>query len=196
MFNLNKYIYSSECVESYKEMDFTVAEQVVIIVLSNKCSLEEKIQDLQMLINNCTDGVVCKEVELLIQLWNEILVDRYNNVGVIFLANLQERGIESDKLFAYRFFSSYETALRFLEKEKDCLKDADTYGEVWRMEMDTGTPECDIYYFDGDMKLSNIVCCSNRMMLKDMKLLRYIQYTPKADLDYSIKEELNKMTYK
>lgn len=111
-------------------------------------------------------------------------------------ANLQEHGIENDKLFACRFFSSYETALRFLEKEKDCLKDADTYGEIRRMEMDTDTPECDIYYFDGDMRLSNIVCCSNRTMLKEMKWLRYIQYTPKEDLDYRIKEELKKMTYK
>lgn len=196
MFDLSKYIYSSGSVESYKGKDFTPEEQAVIIVLSNKCSLEEKLQDLQILIDDCTDEVVCKEVMLFIHLWNEILNDRYNNAGVIFLANIQEYGAESDKLSAYRFFTSYEKALKFLQKEKDCLKDIDTYGEVWRMEVDTDDPECDIYYFGNDMRLSNIVCCSDRPILEDMKLLRYVQYIPNADLDYSIKTELKKMIYR
>lgn len=196
MFDLSKYIYSSGSVKSDKGKDFTSAEQAVIIVLSNKCSLEDKLQDLQILINDCTDDAVGKEITLLIQLWNEILNDRYNNTGVIFLANLQEYGEEKDKLFAYRFFTSYEKALKFLQKEKDCLKDTDTYGEIWRMEVDTDDPECDIYYFGNDMRLSNIVCCSDRPVLEDMKLLRYVQYIPNADLDYSIKAELEKMIYR
>ena len=196
MFDLSKYIYSSENVESYKGTDFTPAEQSVIIVLIYNCSLEEKFQDLQILINGCTDETVCKEVTLLIQLWNEILNDRCNNTGVIFLANLQEYRSESDKLSAYRFFSSYEKALKFLEKEKDCLKDIDTYGEVWRIEVDTDDPECDIYYFGNDMRLSSIVCGSGRPVLEDMKLLRYVQYIPNADLDHSIKTELKKMIYR
>ena len=153
-------------------------------------------QDLQILIDDCADDAVCKEVTLLIQLWNEILNDRYNNTGVIFLANLQEYGEEKDKLSAYRFFTSYEKALKFLEKEKDCLKDTDTYGEIWRMEVDTDDPECDIYYFGNDMRLSNIVCGSGRPVLEDMKLLRYVQYIPNADLDYSIMAELEKMIYR
>ena len=172
MFDLSKYIYSSGSVKSCKGKDFTPAEQAVIIVLSNKCSLEEKMQDLQILIDDCADDAVCKEVALLIQLWNEILKDRYNNIGVIFLANLQEYGEEKDKLSAYRFFTSYEKALKFLQKEKDCLKDTDTYGEIWRLEVDADDPECDIYYFGNDMRLSNIVCCSDRPVLEDMKLLR------------------------
>ena len=36
MFDLSKYIYSSESVKSDKGKDFTPAEQTVIIVLSNK----------------------------------------------------------------------------------------------------------------------------------------------------------------
>ncbi len=196
MFDLSKYIYSSGSVKSDKGKDFTSAEQAVIIVLSNKCSLEEKLQDLQILIDDCTDDTVCKEITLLIQLWNEILNDRYNNAGVIFLANLQEYGKESDKLSAYRYFTSYGKALKFLQKEKDCLKDIDTFGEVWRMEVDTDDPECDIYYFGNDMRLSNIVCCSGRPVLEDMKLLRYMQYIPNADLDYGIKTELKKMIYR
>ena len=86
MFDLCKYIYSSESVERHQGTGFTPEEQAVIIVLSNKCSLEEKIKDLHILIEDCADAAVCKEVTLLIQLWNEILDDRYNNTGVVFLA--------------------------------------------------------------------------------------------------------------
>lgn len=192
MIDLCKYIYSSESVDRYKGTGFTPEEQAVIIVLSNKCSLEEKIQDLQILIESCTDKTVCKDIELLIQLWKDILADRYNNSGVIFLANLQEYGAESDKLAAYRFFSSYDIALKFLQKEKESVKDVVTYGEIWKMELDTDDPECDIYYYGNDMRMSNIVCCTNRPVLEDMKLLRYMQHVPNIDLDYSIKAELEK----
>ena len=196
MFDLDKYMYSAEGVESYREREFTPKQQVIIIAMSSKCSLEEKIQDLQKLIDDCVDEAVCRDVEILIQLWNSILADRYNSAGVIFMANLQEYGAESDKLSAYRFFSSYDTALEFLQNEKGCLKDTDTFGEIWRMEVDTDDPECDIYYFGNDMKLTNIVCCSNRAETENMKLFRYMQYVPNTDKDYSIKTELEKMNYK
>ena len=196
MFDLDKYIYSSEIKENYKKGSFTTEAKAIIIAMSNKRSLEEKIQDLQMLINSCTDNEVCNDIELLIQLWKEILADSNNASGVVFLANLQEYGAESDKLSAYRFFGSFETALEFLQKEKSCLKATDTYGEIWRMELDADDPDCDIYYFGNDMRLSNIVCCSGRSVLEDMKPLRYMQYIPNADLDYSIKEELKKMVYR
>lgn len=176
MFDLDRYIYSTESVDGYKERKFTPIQQVIIIAVSSKCSLEEKIQDLQKLIDDCMDEAVCRDAELLIQLWNSILADRYNSAGVIFMAKLQEYGAESDKLSAYRFFSSYDMALEFLQNEKGCLKDTDTFGEIWRMEVDTDDPECDIFYFGNDMKLSNIVCCSNRAETENMKLFRYIQY--------------------
>lgn len=193
MFDLDKYMYSSESIGRSNGTKFTAEEQAVIIAMSSKCSIEEKIQDLQMLVNDCTDHVVCNDIELLIRLWKEIFADSNNNSDVVFLANLQEYGAESDRLSAYRFFASYEAALNFLQKEKRCLKDKDTYGEIWRMELDADDPDCDIYYFGNDMRLSNIVCGSDRPVLEDMKLLRYMQYMPNADLDYSIKKELKKM---
>lgn len=196
MFDINKYMYSPEKVENLKEIEFTVIEQVSIIALSNKCNLEEKIHDLQELIVHCSDMVVCKDIELLIQVWEAILADRINNTGVIFLAKLQEQDTKNDNLSAYRFFSSYDTALKFLQKEKNCLREADTYGEIWRMELDTDNPGCDIYYFGNDMKLANIVCCSDRAEMRDMKLLQYMQYVPDVDLDYSIKAELEKIMNK
>lgn len=193
MFDLDKYVYSSESVESIKRTGFTSAEQVIIIALSNKCSLEKKIQDLQILKDACSDIAVCKEIGLIIELWKDILSARYNNTGVIFMANLQEYGAECDRLSAYRFFSSYDTALKFLRKEKDTLKGVGTYGEIWRVELNTDDPDCDIYYFGNDMNLSNIVCCSKRIEQEQMNIFRYMEYTPNQDLDYSIKTELEKM---
>ena len=196
MFDLDKYIFFPENMEEYKRKKFTAAEQAIIIAMSNKCSLDEKIQDLQNLIEMCMNEPIFKDVGLLIQLWNNILADRYNNTGVIFMANLQKYGGKNEKISAYRFFSSYDIALKFLQTEKDCFKDTATYGEIWRMEVDTDDPECDIYYFGNDMKLSNIVCCSKRSEMDDMKLFRYMQYVPDADMNYNIKTELQKMNFK
>jgi len=196
MFDLNKYMYSTESVESYKETEFTQKQQVIIVAMSGKCSLEEKIQDLRKMIDGGMDEAVRRDTEILIRLWNSILGDRYNHTGVIFFANLQEYGVESDRLSAYRFFSSYDRALEFLQNEKCCLKDTDTFGEIWRMEVDTDDPECDIYYFDNDLKLFNVVYCSSRAETENMKLFRYMQYVPNTDKDYSIKTELEKMNYK
>ena len=63
------------------------------------------------------------------------------------------------------------------------------------MEVDTDDPECDIYYFGNDMELSNIVCCSKRSEMDDMKLFRYMQYVPDTDMDDNIKTELQKMNF-
>ena len=107
MFDLDKYIFSLENMERYKRKKFTPAEQAIIISMSNKCSLDEKMQGLQNLIEMCMNEPICKDVGLLIQLWNNILADRYNNTGVIFMANLQKYGGKNEKIYAYRFFSSY-----------------------------------------------------------------------------------------
>jgi len=196
MFNINKYVYSSECLMETEEKNLTETEQTIIIAMSSKCSLQEKIQDLQKIAANCDDMDFVVNINNLIRLWKVILNDRYNNTGVAFLAKLQERDSKNDSLSAYRFFSSYGTALGFLQKEKLSIAEVDVYGEIWRMELDTADPECDIYYFDNDMRLTNIVGCSNREELKDMKQFRYMQYEPDVDLDYSIKEELKKIVYR
>lgn len=185
MFDLNKYIDSSVMIESGNLIYHTPAEQARIIILSRRCTMKEKIQDLQEIVDNYDDKefVLSKdfynytgdkewsirnEIEAILQLWKEILDDRYNNTGVIFLADLQEKGRECDSLSAYRFFSTYEKALEFLKKEKgsyivaDDLKEIVTYGEIWRMEVDMDNPDCDVYYFDNQMRLVDIICCSDR----------------------------------
>lgn len=97
-----------------------------------------------------------------IQLWKDILEDRSCQDGVVFLADLQERSRETDRLSAYRFFSTYQRALEFLTKEKEHyqiskdLSTIETYGEIWRMELDSDDPDCDVYCFDNEMK-----CCVN-----------------------------------
>lgn len=70
MFDLDKYMYSTERIEGYKETEFTLKQQAIIIAMNSKCSLRDKIQDLQKLIDDCTDEAVCRDAELLIRLWN------------------------------------------------------------------------------------------------------------------------------
>lgn len=183
MFDLDRYVYFSGSARDKKNSDFTSIEQVIIIVLSNKCRVDEKIKDLQELVSSCADEAICRDVEQIIQLWRVVLADRYNTAKVIFLANLQEQGAESNSLSAYRFFTSYNGAFKFLEKEKNSLKNVDTIGEIWRMEVDTDDPDCDIYYFNNEMELSNIVCCSNRPIQENIKIFRYMQYIPNRNFE-------------
>lgn len=185
MMDLNKYIDSSVMIENGPHICYTPAEQAIIIILSHRCTIGEKIHDLQELVDNYEDTEfvlsknlynytenkewsIRRDIEAILKLWKELLNDRYNNTGAIFLADLQEKGRECDRLSAYRFFSTYENAMEFLRKEKDSylalddLKEIVTYGEIWRMEVDTDNPDCDVYFFDDQMRLVDIICCSDR----------------------------------
>lgn len=149
---------------------YKLEEQAAIIIMSESGTIEEKIQDLRTLMDTYTDEhlQISAKIKMVIALWNDILDDRYRQEGVIFLAALQEKGLETDRLSAYRFFSTYQRALEFLLKEKEAyqisedLRTIETYGEIWRMELDTDGPDCDVYCFDREMNLNKILCCSDR----------------------------------
>ncbi len=146
-------------------------EEAALIMMCEKRSMEEKIQDLEDLLNVSAEcsGQISEEIRKVIQLWKEILDARTCRNGVIFLAALQENNRESNQLSAYRFFSTYPKALEFLYQEKESyriskdLREIETYGEIWRIELDTDDPGCDIYYFNHEMKLSQLICCSDRV---------------------------------
>lgn len=149
---------------------YKLEEQAAIIIMSESGTIEEKIQDLRTLMDIYTDEPlqIRERIKMVIELWNDILDDRFHQEGVVFLAALQEKGLETDRLAAYRFFSTYQRALEFLLKEKEHyliskdLRDIETYGEIWRMELDTDNPDCDVYCFDHVMNLNKILCCSDR----------------------------------
>lgn len=154
----------------FQRKEYKLEEQAAIIIMSENGTIEEKICNLQTLMNTY-DGSrlqICKDIKNVIQLWKEILEDRFCQEGVVFVADLQERSRETDRLSAYRFFSTYQRALEFLLKEKEHyqiskdLRTIETYGEIWRMELDSDDPDCDVYCFDNEMKLNKLLSCSGR----------------------------------
>lgn len=146
-------------------------EQASIIIMSENGTIENKIHDLQKLMNiyNKRERQICEDIRNVLQLWKDILEDRFCQEGFVFLADLQERGRKTDRLSMYRFFSTYQKALEFLIKEKENyqiskdLKSVETYGEIWKMELDTNDPDCDVYCFDNRMKLNKLLSCSGRV---------------------------------
>lgn len=167
MFNLEKYMGSSI---TKRKKKLKLEELAAIIIMSENAAIEEKIQDLQELMNAYEEEKlqICEDIKNVMQLWKNILEDRFCQDGVVFLANLQERSRETDRLPAYRFFSTYQKALEFLIKEKEHykiskdLRTIETYAEIWRMELDSDDPDVDIFYFANEMKLNKIICCSDR----------------------------------
>lgn len=153
-----------------KQKKLKLEEQAAIIIMSEKGTIEGKIEDLQKLINDYGSGEqqICEDIKNVIQLWKDILEKRFCQEGVVFLADLQERGQETDHLPSYRFFSTYQRALEFLIKEKEYdriskdLGNIETYAEIWRMELDSDDPEFDVYCFDHQMNLNKIICCSDK----------------------------------
>lgn len=167
MYRLKKYIDFS-AVKRKKKL--SLEEQAAVIIMSENGTIDEKIQDLKALLNAYEGGAlqICEDIKCVIQLWKDILADRFCREGVVFLAALQEKNREMDSLPAYRFFSTYQMALEFLMREKESyqisknLRNIETYAEIWRMELDSDDPNFDVYYFDQQMKLNRIVCCSDR----------------------------------
>lgn len=176
MFHIKKYIDS---IMSEKTKNFKLEEQAALIIMSENGAIEGKIQDLQTLMNAYGSGElqICEDIKNVIQLWKDILEEHFCQDNVVFLADLQERGRETDRLSAYRFFSTYQSALEFLTKEKGHyqiskeLRNVETYGEIWRMELDTDDPNCDVYCFDNEMKLNKLLSYSVR--LQEASLQRF-----------------------
>lgn len=167
MFHIEKYI-DSIILEGQKKLK--LEEQAALIIMNERSAIEEKMQDLQALMNVYDGGElqICEDIKNVIQLWKDILEARFYQDGVVFLADLQERSRETDRLSAYRFFSTYQRALEFLLKEKEHyqiskdLSTIETYGEIWRMELDSDDPDFDVYCFDNEMKLNKLLSCSGR----------------------------------
>ena len=66
MFDLKKYIYSTALQKSNQNRSFTPLEQASIIARSDKCSLKDKIEDLEILLDSYdekqfNDGIIWKK---------------------------------------------------------------------------------------------------------------------------------------
>lgn len=179
-----RFLDSPDIAEFNKNTVFTPAEQAILIYMSEKRSIEEKIEILQYLVDTYSeeefamDSIrtnsgedentphIKDDVSAQVRLWKEVLQARYENDGVIFAAILCEKGFEESYVFDYKYFTEYEKAFAYLQDEKreylddEVLKDVETHAEILRIELDyscRGGMDCDRYQFDNEMKLTVLI---------------------------------------
>lgn len=182
MYDLLKFIDSPDVREYNKDTCFTPAEWSVVIALSQKQLVEEKLDALQYLADHYdgreflegdagvkkydygygslpTRQVVIENIRM----WKDILNDRYDNEGVVYGAYFTEKGYcRAERFQDCRFFKTYEGAYEGLAKQRqDCMgepeyKKAGGYGLISRLKLDSPRGEEDCYLFDNDLRLVDL----------------------------------------
>lgn len=183
MYDLLKFIDSPDIREFNKDTVFTPAEQAVLVSMSYKTTVEEKIEALQYLADNYTeeefhkdsikcgrasgdDGVRIRDVVLeTIRVWKYALDARFHNDNFIYLAEIYEREHWGGNSI-YSYFSDYDKAYKYLVKTKkyytdEIERDYDEpiilYGMIRRVRLDADdTWDHEHYLFDHDMRLVSL----------------------------------------
>ena len=183
MYDILQFIDSPDIREYHKNSRFTPAQECVLVAVSEKTTVEEKIETLRYILNhykkeelgvetvsdNISLGILdveqfLMEAKLTLHIWEELLKTRYEDSdrGVIYAACLTEKGFFADKLTDFCFFSSYDAAYHSLLRQKQeylsdaDLKDVETYGEIYRITLDNleyDYTDADTYRFDNEMRL-------------------------------------------
>lgn len=194
MFDFLRFIDSPDIREYNKNTHFTPAEQAVLISKSKNTTVLEKLSALKYLTKNYSDEefdsnniwfenkqdeeccnfktVVLRTMEI----WEDILRDTNKNEGVVYVANLQEKGYLRNDLQDYEFFTCYEKAYENLLEQKqhylesEYLKRVETFGKIFRIPLDAWPERCssgDEYLFDNKMELVEVKCADMRIQIDD-----------------------------
>lgn len=183
MYDLLKFIDSPDIREFNKNTVFTPAEQAVLVSMSYKTTVEEKIEALQYLVDNYTEeefhkdsikcdwaiddgGVRIRDVVLgTIRVWKCALDARYHNDGFIYSVEVGERELYGSSR-NYGYFTDYGKAYECLLKvKKEYTDEVDEgldkptiiYGEIRRIKLDDRHKRDREYYcFDHDMRLVSL----------------------------------------
>lgn len=181
-YELKNFIDLPDIAEYVTEDMFTIGEQAVLISQSKR-RIRDKIEALEYLRSTYPEEYYCskadcnvkgclkREIPLCdlisrtIALWEDVLGKRENNQGVIFAANLMEKGYLRRSINSYCFFSDYESAyLHLKEDQQNYLNDEDlknvvTYGEILRIPLDCSYEskgDCQRYEFDEQLELVRV----------------------------------------
>ena len=187
MYDLLRFIDSPDIREYNKDTDFTPAEWAVLIGMSCRQTMEEKIEALQYLLDHFDeeafmeesrniepqmppDHIVLPSKEMTartVQLWQEILTDRYNSEGFLYAVKYTEKTEDGhDDISDYIFFSGYEKAYAYLEREKrmyqedEDLRDIERTGRMYRIKLDEKghrSDNGDCYLFDTDLRIVDVL---------------------------------------
>lgn len=183
MYDFKKFIDSPDIREFNKDTVFTPAEQAVLVSMSYKTTVEEKIEALQHLADNYTgeefhkDSIKCdwassdggvgiRDVVLeTIRVWKCALDARYHNDGFIYSVEVGERELYGSSR-NYGYFTDYGKAYECLLKvKKEYTDEVDEgldkptiiYGEIRRIKLDDRHKRDREYYcFDHDMRLVSL----------------------------------------
>lgn len=190
-----EFIDSPDIRTFHQKTVFTPAQQAVLVMLSGKKTVDEKIEMLEYLIDiysetEFDDGsVVCdyvydtdisfyENIKYTMKIWKDMLCDRTEDNGYLYAANLMEKEIFPERE-SYRYFSSYEKAYEYLKKEKDSylkseyLKDIPTVGIILGIKPDTENRwDNDEYWFDSDMNLIEISGRNERYQISKNKTVQ------------------------
>ncbi len=190
MYDFLKFIDSPDVREYNKNTYFTPTEWAVIIGLSEKRTINEKLDALQYLIGHYSEKDFQEESRNIeprvpgceqilpdrhiametIRIWKDMLEDRYHSSNVIYGAKFMEKGMYAEScLKDYRFFSTYEKAYGYLmEMQQQFTFTGESYGEIHRLWVEGGKgTDSDRYIFDGDLQLIELLPHNSRICRKD-----------------------------
>lgn len=192
MYDLSRFIDLPDIREYNRNTYFTPAEWAVLIGISCRRTMEEKTEALNYLLNHFDEEAFREEsrnigprtspghitlpsremVAKTVQLWQELLEDRYNSDGFLYAAKYSEKTEEeSDDLSDYKIFSRYEESYVHLKREKQVysededLSNVERTGRIYRIMLDEKGHYCengDCYIFDTDLRLIDILPSAER----------------------------------
>lgn len=173
--NILEFIDSPVIREFHKNTVFAPEEQAVLIVNSDKRTIEEKIPALEYLLETYPDydaplygdgwGKNFRELtQNTLKKWKALLAARYKQTGYVYMAELLEKNTAFCHTGYGNLYTDYDKAYDFLQKEKqeylDDEDDTETYGLIKRIKLN---PEEDQdayrhgeYYFNNENKLVRV----------------------------------------
>ena len=170
--NILEFIDSPDIREFHKHTAFAPEEQAVLIVNSNKRSIEEKVAALEYLLETYPDydaplygdgwGRNFRELTRnTLKKWKMLLEVRHEQDGYVYMAEF----LEKDTAFCHKgygnLYTDYNKAYEFLQTEKQTYLaegwDTETYGLIKRMKLNPEPDQNDNqygeYYFNSKNKL-------------------------------------------
>ena len=133
MFNILDFLDSPDIREYNRETKFTPAEQAVLVAMSFRKTMDEKISALKELADAyredefqkesvetglyCMDEIEFRKLVLdTVKWWEWLLEERYHSENMVYMAEFKEKEIRSDG--DELFFSTYDKAYEYIMAEK------------------------------------------------------------------------------
>lgn len=198
-YNILNFIDDEKIREAHTDVEFTPAQQILIVGRSKKRTVLEKIEVLEYLLSMYTeaeveDGSVVKRSQRmdftfyqntvnLLKIWKKLLEMRAEKEGVVYIAGLKAVGDNLNEGYTFQYFSSYDKAYKYLQDEKkfrvqDALERIEVSGVIKKAKLDDeAMKEPDEYRFDNDLRLTDLYTREEQYELEDGMVWTFRYYT-------------------